>query len=338
MSGIALIQSEGSFDASIRRAINSNFSTLAGAVVAVGNVFFLDPANGSDSFDGLGSATPKQTLTAAYNLATAGNNDVVVLMANGATTATARVDAAFTWAKNETHLLGFCAPVYLSQRARIAPTASTTAFSPFFTVSGSGCIFQNVQWFHGFTVGTSTEICMTVTGSRNYFANCHFAGMGDTDAASAAGAGSRSLKIGSAGSGENVFYRCTVGIDTITRSAANASLELAGATARNSFIECLFPVVTSASTPLYVLGTGADCVDRWQYFENCRFINNIKSGSTQMTVAMSLTNAAPGGLLLLTRCSSVGSTKWGDTNALANTYVDGGPPTAATSGLAVNPT
>ncbi len=33
----------------------------------------------------------------------------------------------------------------------------------------------------------------------------------------------------------------------------------------------------------------------------------------------------------------IGITKFGDTNGLANSYVDGGAPTAATSGIAVNP-
>ena len=88
---------------------------------------------------------------------------------------------------------------------------------------------------------------------------------------------------------------------------------------------------------LGILGTGADCLDRWNEFVNCRFYSNIKSGATQITVLSSLTNAAPGGLLLFKSCTTVGMTKFGDTIALANSYVDGGAPTAATTGLAVNP-
>ena len=53
-----------------------------------------------------------------------------------------------------------------------------------------------------------------------------------------------------------------------------------------------------------------------------------------------MTSASPGGLLLMDRCTLIGntSTNWGDTNALANMYVNGGSPTAATNGIALNPT
>lgn len=337
MAGITALSNEGAFDASLRKAINQNFTTLGGAVVAVGNVYFLDPANGNDGNSGTSSTAAFQTLATAYGACVAGNNDTVVLMANGATSATARVDAAFTWSKNETHLLGFCAPVLYSQRARIANTASTTAFKNFFTISGSGCIFRNIQWFQGFTAGTTAEICVTVTGSRNYFSRCHFAGMGDTDAASAQDAGSRSLKIGSAGSGENVFEDCVIGIDTVTRTVANASVEFAGATVRNVFRRCEFPFMTSNAGVLGILGTGNECIDRHQTFDNCLFINAIKSTSTQMTVLASFTTASPGGLLYFKGCAMVGATKFGDTNALANSFIDMAAPSAAAGGLGVAP-
>lgn len=337
MSGIVTITSEGAFDASIRKAINANFATLGGAVIAVGTVYFLNPSSGLDSNDGLSSATPVKTLSQAFGLTTGGNNDTIVLMGDGTTAATARVDASFTWNKNATHLVGYCSPVLLSQRARIAPTATTTAFTPFFTISGSGCIFQNIQWFHGFNTGTTNQINMVVTGSRNYFVNCHIAGMGD--ATSAGSAGSRSLKIGSGGSGENVFKNCTIGLDTGTkRTNANASVEFTGDTVRNAFIQCYFPIWAGSTAPLLILGTGAACMDRWQDFDRCLFVSSIKSGGGSLpAVAISLTSASPGGLIVVRNCTAVGITAWGDTNGLANTYVDGGAPTAGSTGLAVNP-
>ena len=86
-----------------------------------------------------------------------------------------------------------------------------------------------------------------------------------------------------------------------------------------------------------VLGTGSGCMDRFQLFDRCMFINAIKSTSTVMTVLGSLTSASPGGLILYNRCVLVGITDYGDTNALANSYVDGLTGAAATSGIAVNP-
>lgn len=297
--------------------------------------YYLDPVNGDDANNGLSPSAAVLTLAAAYALTTPGQNDAIILIGNGAASGTLRVDASFTWSKDATHLIGICSPVLFSQRARIAPTGATTAFSPFFTISGNGCIFQNLQLFFGFDTGTATEINLTVTGSRNYFGNCHIAGIGD--AAAAGGTGSRSLVIGSGGSGENVFENCVIGIDTVTRSVANASLEFVGATPRNVFRNCIFPLMTSAAGVLGILGTGNGCVDRSNVFENCMFLNAVSSTSTVMTVLASFTTASPGGNLIFRDCMLVGIGEWGDANALANSYVDMAAPSASAGGIGVNP-
>ena len=196
-------------------------------------------------------------------------------------------------------------------------------------------MFANISIFHGFSTGGTNQIAWTENGGRNAYWNVDFEGMGD--AASAADAGSRSLLL-TGNVGENSFVRCNVGLDTVQRGAANASLEFAGGTPRNLFAECTFPFWTSASTPLGILATGASAIDRWQQFKSCQFINCVKSGSTAMSVLASMTSASPGGLFDFDpNCSLIGITKWGDTNALANSYVSQPVPTAATSGVAVNP-
>jgi len=320
----------GSFTPSAATAINNNFASLA---ALCRNVYYVDPANGHDSSDGQSQGSAFLTFQKAYDACVAGKNDAVAIVADGTTGATVRINSAFTWAKNETHLLGIASGVNISNRARFAPASTATAFANFFTVSASGCRFDNVQWFDGFTTGTTSQIGMTVTGGRNLFTNCHIAGMGDD--ASAQSAGSRSLKI--SGTGENQFRNCTIGVDTVTRTAANASVEFAGATPRNEFVDCVFPFMGSSATVLGILGTGNGCVDRFQLFTRCQFINAVNSTSTAMTALLSFTTASPGGLVLFNDCTCVGITKWGDTNGLANSYVDQGAPTAATSGLAVNP-
>ncbi len=316
--------------------INSNFSDLSSAALGTtGNVVYCQPSS-SNLGPQLGTAAqPYTTLEAGYQALRSGYNDVLLLVGNGAASGTARVNASFTWAKDAAHLVGVASPVLFSQRARIAPSSGTTAFTPYFTVSGNGCIFQNIQWFMGFGTGTTSQIGMVLTGSRNYFQNCAIDGMADNE--SAQSAGSRSLKIGLAGSGENVFQDCSIGVDTITRTAANASVEFTADTARNVFRGCLFPLMTSSATVLGILGTGAACMDRFQLFDNCSFINAIKSTSTTMTVLASLTSASPGGLLLFKQCILLGVGEYGDTNALANSYIDGFTGAAATSGIAVNP-
>jgi hypothetical protein len=280
-----------------------------------------------------GNGNTFATLADAYAAADSGKNDVIVLIGDGGTAASVRLSANFAWAKSAVHLLGACSPVHVSQRARIAPTSGATAFANFFTVSGNGCIFKDIQFFHGFTTGTAAQIALTVTGSRNAFLNCHIGGMGDQE--SADDAGSRSLKVGGSGAGENLFHNCVIGLDTITRGAANASVEFVGATPRNRFSDCIFPFQTDAATPLGIIGSASGCMDRWQLFERCKFINNIKSTSTTMTALATLA-ASAGGLILFDECAAVGITDYGsDATTFAQMFIMGPVPTAATSGLAV---
>jgi len=326
----------GAFTGQTLQAIQTALNGLGAGVFTTGNIYVLDPLNGSD-FSGDGSFDkPVQTLAAAYALCVTGNNDVVLLVGNGLTTATARLSAGFTWAKNATHLIGMAAPVMVSQRARIAPTTAVIAFTPFFTVSGNGCVFQNIQWFMGFALGIANQIGMVVSGGRNFFKNCSIQGIVDDDSVSGDSAGSRSLKITS--TGENVFEDCTIGADTRARSTSNATLEFAAGTARNVFRRCIFPFFTDNAGVLGIVATGNASMDRWQTFEDCQFINAVKSTSTTMTVLASCTTASPGGMLLFnTPTVLVGITDYGDANALSNSFIRQSGASAATEGIAIAP-
>jgi len=325
------IQSFGAFTPGAAQQIAS--AIAAAGIGMTGTIYYLDPVNGIDGNTGLTIAAAVKTLGVGYAKLASGKNDVLVLIGNGAASGSARISAGFTWAKDAAHLVGVCAPSAVSQRARIAPFtgAAQAAFANFFTVSGNGCLFSNVSWFHGFTAGIAAAICMTVTGQRNVFSNCDIEGMGD--AVSAGDAGSRNLKVVG---GENTFYHCNIGLDTITRTNANSSVEFASGTARNTFENCTFPFMSGDGNTLGILGTGAACMDRWQIFRNCIFVNAIKSTATVMTVLASLTNVSPGGLLAYHNCLLVGVTAFGDTLGLANSYSYGAVNSTANS-KAANP-
>lgn len=323
------LQQVGAFTNQTLAAIQQALGASAGLIR---NAYYCDPANGNDQNVGSASS-PVQSLAQAYALCESGCNDAVILVGDGTTTATARLSSGFTWAKNATHLIGLSSGVNLSNRSRIAPTSGATAFANFFTVSANGCLFSNIQWFHGFGTGTTAQICLTVTGGRNLFQNCHIAGMGDD--ASAQSATSRSLKI--SGTGENQFVACTIGLDTVTRTVANASVEFAGGAPRNEFIDCVFPFMTSAATPLGIIVSAAAGSDRFQLFRNCQFLNAVGSTSTTMTGLATLA-ASMGGLLLLIDCTCVGMTDlFTDTTTRDQIRINGAAPTAATTGLAITP-
>lgn len=323
--------------------------------VFTGKVFFVAPgaANASDGNRGDSLSAPLATLYKAHSLMTSGNNDVCYLVGNGAASGSARLSLAnaqsvdstastgtLTWSKDACHLIGIASPTNVAQRARIAPpsgtyTQATFGSGNFIVVSGNGCLFQNLSIFNGFSTGGVNQIALTVSGGRNAFVNVNVGGMGD--AASAQDTGSRSLLL-SGSTGENLFSNCTIGLDTVTRTVANASLEFAGGTPRNTFANCIFPFQTSAATVLGIIVSAAAGSDRWQKFDRCTFINNVQSTSTAMS-GLSTLAASQGGLHLHKDSTLVGITEYGtDATSRGQIYVDGGAPTAATTGIAVNPT
>lgn len=327
---------EGSFDASIRNLINLNFQQAMGT--NTGNLIFLDPANGFDGNSAqfpstsAGNQGPVRTLANAYQKLRSGYNDVVVLIGNGGTGATARLSSAFTWAKSAAHMVGVCSDTTVGKRARIAPTSGITAFANFFTVSGSGCLFSDLQWFQGFGTGTTAQICITVSGGRNRFQYCDIQGMGD--AVSAQDAGSRNVLIQT--TGENTFDNCTIGLDTIARTTTNASVEFTGGCPRNTFLHCLFPFLATNAGVLGVKTAANGASDRFQLFEDCLFVNAVQSTGTAMT-ALSTLHASQGGMHVYRRSTIVGITGWGtDATSKGQMYLDGFLPSNA-CGIAVNP-
>lgn len=321
---------QGALTGAVLAQLNANFAQI---FPGSGQQIFLDPVNGLDTNDGQTLGGAVQSLAQAYALATAGQNDIIWLVSDGTTSSTARLTAGFTWAKNATHLIGISSGVNLSNRSRIAPTTTATAFANFFTVTASGCVFQNIQWFQGFGTGVAAEICLTVTGGRNMFQNCHIAGMGDTTGAT--DTGSRNLKI--SGTGENQFVNCTIGIDTVARTVANASIEFASGTPRNEFIDCVFPIFATNDAVLGLITSAAASLDRFTLFKRCLFVNSINSGSGTAIAGLATLASASGGLIVLDECTSVGVTAYGtDATSKGQMYLTG-PATSNSSGIGVNP-
>lgn len=322
---------------------------IAGAPLFTGNWWFVNPASGSDGNTGAAD-NPFATIYQAYASAVDANNDVIVLVGNGLSSGTARMSTALaqtivpaattgtiTWAKNATHLIGMCAPTGINARARFAPPTGVYTAATFgnsgnmFNVTGKGCFFSNFSLFNGFSTGATGQIAWKEAGGNNYYNGVGFGGMGD--AASAASTTARSLTVASS---ENTFIGCTIGLDTVTRTVANASLEFLLGTSRNKFISCDFPVETTSASSVAILAATAT-LDRWEKFEKCCVLNNVLSSSTALTGAVEIGAASsPNGFVLLKDCSLVGCTHVAfDTTTEASLYVDGAPPTNTSSGLAV---
>jgi len=278
-----------------------------------GKAFFVDPARGSDGNRGTDWRQPLATVTKAYSLTTDNAGDVVYLLNDGNTSGTSRDTATITWAKDNTHLVGLCAPTLMSQRARISPPTSATAIvTPLLKVTGHGNVFANISLFEGTSEDSVASVCVEVEGNRNYFYNVAMMNMGDaTNGHSGDEAGSAHLLID--GGQENVFENCYIGLDTAARSAANANVRFTknGTTAatRNVFRNCVFPAFADAATALFVQASESGGTDRYQLFENCTFINATNSTATAMTAAIAH-HASTGGHIIIKDCMLVGATDW----------------------------
>lgn len=282
-----------------------------------GHYFWVNETTGSNANDG-SAQSPFNTLAYALTQCTSGNNDVIFMVG------TQHVSSTLAWNLDWTHLVGVAAPGN-NPRARISQTGSSV-FTPLVNVTGQGCWFINFSTFHGFA-NASSQICWTDAGGRNAYQGVQFLGMGNATAA--AQAGGRSLLI-SGSTGENRFDRCTIGLDTITRSTTNASLQFSGNSPRNEFRNCVFRALTSAAGALHCT-IGAAGIDRYALFDRCTFLNSIDSTGVAMDVGF-VVNAAAGGSVLLQDCSSVGATVYATTGPI---YVTGAVPTGNTTGLAV---
>lgn len=283
-----------------------------GGIPLTGNWWFCDYANGNDGnagagADGAGPDAPLKTISRALELATAGNNDVVVIMGDGSTTASQRLEESLDWSKNATHLIGMTAPVMEAQRARITTlTTATTNINPLMTVSASGCIFANFSFFQGVGQATTDEKLIDITGDRNYFWNIQFGGMGNQVGADRAGSYIIYLNDGD----ENLFEHCSIGLETVQRGAANASVKVANGSQRNTFRDCQFVMAADQTSPLFVDASASNALNGSSLtFWRCAFRNLVNiTGAAQPAVTASVA-ADVNGTVFFDQCSTMAA-KW----------------------------
>ena len=297
-------------------------SDLAGMVglPQVGNIWYVDP-NGSDSAGGQSQEDAFATVTQAVSSMTADQDDVVILAGTSSTGRTTET-AGVAWSKRRTHLVGNGPARSINNRNGVSFAALGSGSC--FTISATNCSFSNLS----FASFTDNNVLVEVTADYQTFDNIHFQGMGIQAAAD--DTAGRSLLF--TGAGEIEVRNSTIGIDTVTRGAANASFEATGSCARNKFISCYFPAYTDSADVLFVKADTGNCTERFLLFSDCLFNNATLGSSTTMTIAMDL-SATGNGTVILKDSYQIGCTDW--TNTFTNLYSAGIPtvPTQATAGF-----
>jgi hypothetical protein len=255
-----------------------------------------------------------KTLTAAQAAATADQNDIVYLLAESNTAAsTTDYQTSITglaWAKDAVHLIGQNAAPMFSHRSRIAwksDTVPVSSLKPLVTFSGDGCYVENIEFMSSLDNAYANGVL--VSGMRNHFKHCHFAGIGHatqdvTDAYSLSVTGD-----------ENVFENCVIGLDTTVRAGANNELVISGM--RNVFKNCIF-ISYSVTAGRFIVSSTA--TNKWNLFENCSFINWTPNVETGQTNVFDMPAVATAGKVYLHACAAFGGgaagigSAWSDTD------------------------
>lgn len=257
-----------------------------------GKIIYLDPVNGSDQLDGSAPDRAKGTLdgaAGAFSLATAGKNDIIVLMSDAAaSTSFLPVNAAFSWNKRATHLIGLSSGGRFGNKCKIAPALATTAFANFFTISAAGCRFENIMFYHDFTTDTTNQICVTISAANTVFKNCQIVGSSQiTDA------GNRALLL-AAGADFAYFEDCVIGsTDFIRGNSASALMEFTTGACKNPYFNrCEFISRGNSATPV-MWKIGAAGIAGLLIFRECIWHNQ----GTALTSSGAI-DGAPGGFIL----------------------------------------
>lgn len=254
----------------------------------VGNIYYVDPGNGSDSASGTSPTDAFATVYTAQAAMTADQDDVVIIASTSSTGRTSET-LAIDWDKRRTHLIGNGPARSINPRNGMSWSA--LGGDACFTVSATNCSFNNIS----IATFTDNNILADVTASYNTFDYVHFQGMGLQTTADDETA--RSLRI--SGSDEIIVRNSTIGLDTVTRGAANASLELTGTCARCQFVNVDFPIFTDAATPLWIKADTGNCYERWLKLQDCNFYNPDGSSSTTLTIGFDLSTTGNGDIYLL---------------------------------------
>jgi len=285
---------------------------------SAGNVFFVEPALGNDSNSGEKPAQALKTIQAAHNKCVANKGDTIYLIGDGNTSGTAREsNLPVSWNKDNTHLVGLGAPCMLSQRTRITPVngAALTA-NAVIDVTADACVIANVAIQHWGAGDGIASRGLDVSGQRNYFYNVDVIGIGDADAGDEASACDLLID----GGNENVFERCTFGVDTVLRSTTNACIEVTTAAERNIFLDCVCIARNDSGDNYFIKVDAAADINGFLLFKNCTFINNIEGTGTSMTVGL-IAHDACGAPVILQNSMMYGVADVGAHNG--NVWVDG---------------
>jgi len=301
----------------------------SGIPASAGTYYFVDYTNGSDGNRGTSTDRPFKTISKAYEEATSGADDVIVLMGSATHVLTEMLDVT----KSRVHFVGMDGTFgrMYGQNAKVSLTATTGATN-IATMQNTGVrnSFTNIKFMNSSTV-TEGIYCVAEGGEYTVYTNCEIYKDTDLDETAAA----EMLH-----NGDSVqMLGCTIGslanivADNVIRPCVKVTATLSGKKFRDGvFIDCMFWRKAGGTEAVMIYGANATDVERLLLAKNCTFINNILSAATPAH-AVGFGAAQTQGTVLLQDCASVDCTVMAQ--AAVGVYVSGAVPTFATTGVSV---
>lgn len=295
-----------------------------------GNVYFVDPTNGLDTYDGKTPDRAFATIAQAYASVTSNQDDFIVLSAYAAH----EVSEMLTVAKNRVHFVsaGFRpGSIGLGARSRVT-MGVTTAVTDLAVMknTGVGNTFSGIKFDSSNTLDESLY-GIVEAGEYAVYEGCEFYKSTDLDV---------SLSAEVANNGDSAqWINCTFGSsaneiadDCIRPGMLVSGGIVSGKKMRDNVLrDCLFLSKSAGAEHVDIYGANATDVERMLLVKNSTFLSNVL-GSATPAHAVGFGAAQTEGVVLLQDCVSVDHTVMAE--ASVGIYVAGAVPTFATTGVA----
>lgn len=265
-----------------------------------GTVFYVDPTNGSDNYNGRSMDKAFATIETAYAAVTSGNHDVIVLSANAAHAIT----TPETWSKSRFHVVGtgFRDGAPMGQRSRITSAQTSGSHVAPIVITGVGVTLNNLKITSSDTNAASVY-GVADGGEFTIMRNVWIEKDTDLDQTGAA-----ELLCNA---DTPAYLNCTFGNMIYQASVARQSVlftreTITGKVARDvTFKDCTFQSFATSATFVNCRATTND-IERMAWFKDCLFAS--KKGSTTQDEAFGIASALTDAQVALHNCMTINIT------------------------------
>ena len=296
-----------------------------------GDIYFVNPTTGDDTYDGKTYDRPFATLQAGYDAMTTGQDDFLILSAYAAHAVTKMLSVT----KSRVHFVsGGFRPGSIGIGARSRVTMGVTTLAADIAVmqnTGVGNTFSGIKFD---SANTKDESLYSVVEAGEYaiYEGCEFYKSTDLDETAAAEVANN----GDSAQWINCTFGSLVNIVADNKIRPNMLVTegiVSGKVCRDNVIQgCLFLVKAAGTEAVRIYGANATDVERMLLVKDSVFLSNALGAATPAH-AVGFGAAQTDGTVHLVDCASADHTVMAE--AAVGIFVSGATPSFAASGVGV---